>query len=80
MLGPGGGQIVPGEGSGCDTRLTIENRSQSPRLQLDHRFVKKITGFWTKEEDTDQVLFVKKIAVCEKVCKTAPFFHGRRVS
>ena len=80
MLGPGGGQIVPGEGSGCDTRLTIENRSQWPGLQLDHRFVKKITGFWRKGEETDQVVFVKKIAVSEKLCKTAPFCRGKRVS
>jgi hypothetical protein len=57
-----------------------ENHSQSAERVFPLRIVKKITGFTFGEAEKGRMFFVKKIAIAENACKTAPFCPGRRVT
>lgn len=55
-----------------------ENHSQTAETAFPYRIVKKITGFLFKAVGKGCTFFVKKIAISENACKTAPFSTGRR--
>lgn len=57
-----GGQFVPGQGSGCDTGLRIENGSQGAEAATSRRFVKKITGTEPLDPIEEGPFFVKKFS------------------
>jgi hypothetical protein len=57
-----------------------ENHSQPDGRAIPPRIVKKITGFLLREIGKAWIFFVKKIAIAENACKTAPFCPGRRVT
>lgn len=66
-----GGQFVPGQGSGCDTGLRVENGSQRIGVPSNRRFVKKITWMAPVDQIGAGAFFVKKFADTKNTCESA---------
>ena len=73
MVGVRRRPICPSVGSGCDTRLRVENGSQSATDSPQEKFVTKITSSRSEVGTEDGNIFVKYFAKPQNPSNSAPF-------